>query len=158
MNVNAVTLLEVCSLHLWNPVFNARHVESGTQLPSTKTRDDGRVMWKTARCAASRISCGLSMTTRRRNFLSLRNWNEKTDLRLRTSDFGPQTSDLRLRWLHRRRPVVGRRSDACCPRSRYSLSLPSRAIVTGITGGTDRNGNRLQCWQDGGAQYGDHAV
>jgi hypothetical protein len=32
------------------------------------------------------------------------------------------------------------------------------AIVTGITEGIDRNGNWLQRWQDGGSQYGDHAV
>jgi hypothetical protein len=68
--------IAVCSLHLWNPVFNARLAESGTQPLWTNLPDDGRAMSKTARSAASRICCASSMTIRRRNSLSPRNWNE----------------------------------------------------------------------------------
>lgn len=65
---------------LWNPGFNARVAASGTQLRWTSPPDGGKVMSKTARFAASRICCALSMTPPRRNSLSQRNWSEKTGL------------------------------------------------------------------------------
>ena len=44
------------------------------------------------------------------------------------------------------------------PGARCPHIFPARAIVTGITERTDRNGNRLQRWQNGRAQHGDHAI
>jgi hypothetical protein len=110
----------------------------------------------------------LSTTIRRRNSLLPRNWSEKSksgvgpDLRPRTSDFTLLTLTLPLPLSNFARPdsrgrlsphkqlwpleeVRGPKSEVC-------------VIVTGITERTSRNGNRLQRWQNGGSQYGDHAI
>ena len=81
---------KVCSIpKRWNPVFNAPRAESGTRLLSTNPQGGGRVTWKTARFAASRMCCAWIMTTLRRNSLLRRNWNEgrPSDLDVSTGKF-----------------------------------------------------------------------
>src|ERR1700693_5110719 len=101
-------------------------------------------MLRTAKFAASRMCCASSMTTRRGNSLSLRSWNEKTDLRLQTSDFS---------WLHQSRLVVERRSEVRRLRSAGGVfDLASGARYSYFHHRRDsHNGNWLQRWQDGGA-------
>src|SRR5579859_5435938 len=79
---------KLCSIPTrWNLVSNALPAGNGTRPRSTNPRDPTKVMWKTARCAASRMCCGSSMTILPRNSLLQLNWSEETDL-------GPRTSDL----------------------------------------------------------------
>src|ERR1700733_6776140 len=82
------------ALSAWSRVFSAPPAENGTPPPSTNPPAAGRVTWKTARSAVSPTSCAWSTTRRRRSFSSRRNWSDKPDEGLRTSDLGPQTCDL----------------------------------------------------------------
>src|SRR5581483_790263 len=64
--------------HEWNPDFNAPRAESGTSRRWTSLQEGGRAMWKIARSAANRMSCGLSTTIPQENSSSPRNWSEKS--------------------------------------------------------------------------------
>jgi len=155
----------------WKLAFNALPAGNGTRPPWTNPQDSAKAMWKTARSAANRTCCASSTTRRRRNSSSPRNWSEKVDVGPQTSDLRPRTSDLRPRTSDLRPQTSDLRPQTyppgwpksevrgLTPRARlpgHSLSSSVRAIVS--TERNEPNGNRLQWWQDGGPQYGDHAV
>lgn len=72
-----------------NPAFNAPLAENGTKPPSMNPPDDDRATWKTARFAASPMSCALNTILRRKNSLSPQNWNREARFPT-TRFFAPQ--------------------------------------------------------------------
>ena len=148
---DAAAAAEVSFLEPWKPAFNVPPAASGTSPRSTNPPVADSPTLKTARSAASPTCCTLRTTIPPRNVYFGQSWSERSQRPVSGLREPTDLSDSR-RPETRRWPPVANHS---------RIQLAARYIFLSDVRGRERTlpyGDRLQCWQVGQSQHGDHAI